>query len=81
MKMSNVSTNGELTPYDTGKRAEPKVWTRSHIEDDDDYGKVDFDTDSDYTVATLYIEKDADGTFALRGYSNEPLKIEVDINE
>lgn len=66
------------TPYDTGKRAEPKVWTSAHIEADTDYGKVDFDDDAGGTIATLYIEKDDDGTYALRGYTNEPLKADFD---
>lgn len=69
------------TPYDTGKRSEPKPWQSYHMEDDDDYGKVDFDNDEGGTLATLYIEKDDDGTYALRGYSNEPLRMEVEINE
>lgn len=67
-----------LTPYDTGKRSQPKVWTESHIEDEDDYGKVDFDDDAGGTVATLYIEKDDDGVYALRGYTNDPLKLEIE---
>ena len=66
-----------LTPYDTGKRAEPKVWEARHRESDNDFGKVDFDTEEGGTVATLYIERDEDGTYALRGYTNEPLKIEI----
>lgn len=66
-----------LTPYDTGERAEPKVWTKGHIENDGDYGKVDFDDDAGGTVATLYIEKGEDG-YALKGYTNEPLTIDVD---
>jgi hypothetical protein len=65
------------TPYDTGKRSEPKLWTKGHIEDDDDYGKVDFEDDAGGTLATLYIEKDGDG-YVLRGYHNEPLKVEID---
>jgi hypothetical protein len=71
----------DRTPYDTGKRSEPKVWTKSHIEDDDDYGKVDFENDEGGTLATLYIEKDEDGTYALRGDANEPLKVEIETDE
>lgn len=66
------------TPYDTGKRAEPKVWTTGHFESDADYGKVDFDDDAGGTVATLYIEKAEDGSYVLKGYTNEPLKVEID---
>lgn len=67
-----------LTPYDTGKRAEPKVWESRHRDSDNDFGKVDFDAEDDFTIATLYIERDADGTYALRGYMNYRLKVEID---
>ena len=56
------------TPYDTGKRSEPKVWTSGHIEDDDDYGKVDFEDDAGGTLATLYIEQE-DGGAVLKSHS------------
>ena len=65
------------TPYDTGKRAEPRPWTAPHRESDDDYGKVDFEDDAGGTVATLYIEQEEDRTYTLKGYSNEPLKVEI----
>jgi hypothetical protein len=67
-----------LTPYDTGQRAEPKVWELQHRESDDDFGKVDFNTDVDYTIATLHIEKGSDGTYTLRGYANELLRVEIE---
>ena len=66
------------TPYDTGKRLEPRAWQNAHRESEDDFGKVDFDNEESATVATLYIERDDDGTYALRGYTNEPLKVEID---
>lgn len=68
----------DRTPYDTGKRAEPKQWEKRHFESDDDYGKVDFDNDEGGTIATLYIEQEADGSYTLRGYTNEPLKVEIE---
>ena len=68
----------ERTPYDTGKRAEPRPWTAPHRESEDDYGKVDFEDDAGGTVATLYVEKDDDGSYVLRGYTNEPLRVEID---
>ena len=60
-----------LTPYDTGKRAEPKPWPKlentpgwtpigSKLEEDR-YGKVDFDDDGGSTIATIYIERDEHG--------------------
>lgn len=67
------------TPYDTGKRSEPKVWTKGHIVDDDDYGKVDFDDDAGGTIATLYIEQSDDrSSYTLKGYTNEPLKVDIE---
>lgn len=56
-----------LTPFDTGERAEPKPWiTGSNIVRDratgvgepDEYGKVDFDDDESRTVATVHVSKD-----------------------
>jgi len=67
-----------LTPYDTGTRAEPAVWEKRHRESDDDFGKVDFNADDGFTLATLYIERDPDGSYVLRGYANVELKIEVE---
>lgn len=69
------------TPYDTGKRSEPKPWGPQHIEDDDDYGKVDFEDDAGGTLAVLYIEQDDDGTWALRGEAWQSLKLEVESND
>jgi hypothetical protein len=68
----------DLTPYDTGKRAEPKVWEARHRESDEDYGKVDFNAEDDYTIATLHIRKDGDDGYILGGYTNEPLRIDID---
>lgn len=61
-----------LNPYDTGHRAQPRVWTnmgdslatlppieREFAEDR--FGKVDFEDDESRTVATVWIEKGADG--------------------
>jgi hypothetical protein len=72
----------KLTPYDTGARLQPIPWvlgtsglTRDNAED---FGKVDFDDDESSTVATLWIERQDDGSYVLKGYTNEPLKIEVE---
>ena len=74
------------TPYDTGKRSEPKPW---HVqprnlpdpEELDRYGKVDFEDDAGGTLATLYIEKDDDDSWVLRGYAWESLRLEVESND
>lgn len=69
----------EPDPYDTGERAEPKVWLEEHRESADDFGKVDFNDDVDYTVATLWVERRADGKgYVLKGYANEPLEVEIE---
>lgn len=49
----------DLTPYDTGARAEPHAW-RPRVDDPDSYGKVDFEDDASQTVATVHIEWDND---------------------
>jgi len=63
-----VSTT--LTPYDTGKRAEPGVLSvqplggMEPIErelEEDRYGRVDFDDDASETVAQIWIERDEHG--------------------
>lgn len=56
-----------LTPYDTGKRAEPHIWsiTDPGAEpgsviwgiDQDRYGRVDFDDDGGETLVTVWVEK------------------------
>ena len=69
----------DRTPYDTGKRSEPKVWGKKHFEGPEDWGKVDFENDEGGTLATLYIEQDDDGTYAIRGDANEPLKVEIEM--
>ncbi|MFW0775267.1 hypothetical protein ACLRGI_19120 [Paenarthrobacter nitroguajacolicus] len=66
-----------LTPYDTGARTEPRIWEAKHRESEDDFGKVDFNTDSDFTVASLWMERRGHD-FALRGYNNQPLEIEIE---
>lgn len=55
-----------LTPYDTGERAEPILWQQSRVRvitemehgDPDDIGKVDFDNDEGATIATVHVSKD-----------------------
>lgn len=69
------------TPYDTGKRSEPKPWQSYHMEDDDDYGKVDFEDDAGGTVAVLYIEKGDDGVYVLKGDAWVSLKIDIQSND
>lgn len=63
-----------LTPYDTGERAQPMVWTtpdrrRPEEHDPDRYGKVDFEDDSGTTLATVHVER-VDGCYVLVAYSH-----------
>lgn len=71
-----------LTPYDTGERLSPIPWVQGEAKrrgtaKPDDYGKVDFDNDESSTAATLYIEK-REGGYTLKGYTNEPLDVDID---
>lgn len=62
-----------LTPYDTGARCEPRVWstpTQLALEEsspdaraieEDRFGRVDFDNDEASTVCTVHIERGEDG--------------------
>lgn len=62
-----------LTPYDTGQRAEPKVWltrTRNAFTqldeadretEEDRYGKVDFDDDEGTSIVTVWVERNERG--------------------
>lgn len=64
---------GYLTPYDTGKRAEPQPWgtisrdalaEASPIElalEEDRFGKVDFDDDEGASVVTIWVERNDRG--------------------
>lgn len=66
-------TSKNLTPYDTGKRAEPKPWPIRPLDgvigftpigkelEEERYGKVDFDDEEGLTVATVWIERDEHG--------------------
>jgi len=78
---SEAEPTSNLTPYDTGERLEPRTWVTSTAgvtkDNADDFGKVDFDADDGRTVATLWIERKPDGTYALKGYANEPLSNEI----
>jgi hypothetical protein len=76
---AEAARRASLTPYDKGTRAEPKVWEARHREDDGDYGKVDFNNEEGGTIATLYIEMSDDRSYyTLKGYTNEPLRVEID---
>lgn len=59
----------EPTPYDTGKRLEPRAW-QPDKRDPDTYGKVDFEDDAGEDVMTLYVEPDTEGGHVIRGYQH-----------
>lgn len=54
----------ELTPYDTGAVAEPKLWP-GHT------GKVDFDNDEASTLATVWLDHAPTGDYVLHVESGE----------
>lgn len=70
--MSDQPT-GELTPYDTGDRCEPKLWQPGRLavldamrhSEDEHVGKVDFEDDSGETVCTVHVERDESGVFRM----------------
>lgn len=56
-----------LSPYDTGKRCEPKSWIPygtkvSEITPAENFGKVDFEDDCGDTVVVVLVERADDGT-------------------
>jgi hypothetical protein len=64
-----------LTPYDTGARLEPAVWVlpdrrRPEEFEPDRYGKVDFNDDTDTTLATVHAER-VEACHVLVVYSHE----------
>ena len=64
------------TPYDTGERAEPTAWSVG--EDDEDYGKVDFDDDAGETIATVWFERRDDGKYELVVDHGRDISIRMD---
>lgn len=65
-----------LTPFDTGDRLEPHVWTGAH---DSDLGKVDFDDDEGRTVVTVHGERsEVDGSYVLKIGSHGGVTVVVD---
>jgi hypothetical protein len=72
-----------LTPYDTGQRLEPAVWVlpdrrRPEEHEPDRYGKVDFNDDTNTTIATVHAER-VETCHILVVYSHET-NTEVRIN-
>ncbi len=65
--MTHIDTPREPSPYDTGERAEPKVWPVAFEGkvDLDRYGRVDFDDDESATIATVRVQRTPDGRYEL----------------
>lgn len=71
------------TPYDTGERAEPKMWVGrrdgewragsalDRPAEFDDFGRVDFDDDSSQTFGTVHGVRGEDGTFTLHVFLHD----------
>ena len=74
-----------LTPYDTGQRAEPKLWQHSRAEvlqvmrhgEAEDIGNVDFDDDEGTTVATVHFPDVRAATAAATAIVNSGAGIRV----
>lgn len=59
-----------LTPYDTGQRAEPHIWpvpeslsTVARVLDESRFGKVDFEDEEGVTIATIWVERNERGHY------------------
>ncbi len=75
------------TPYDTGDRMEPRPWISDRTADAirrgraqldaDRFGRVDFDNDAGATIATVYIERTADGHTLHVEYHGAPDGLEI----
>ena len=69
------------TPYDTGERLEPKLYVTSTAgltrDNAKDFGMVDFDNDSGETLATVWAERNPDGSYTLHVEKFTELKVEV----
>lgn len=82
-------TDSYLSPYDTGKRAEPQPWAHSPANvvaemapiaremAEEMFGKVDFDNDESAHVATVWFEKNADDHYVLHVAGMDDVRIEV----
>lgn len=75
-----------LTPYDTGQRAEPKLWQRTRAEvlqvarhgEAEDIGNVDFDDDEGATVVTVHVSRDPDGGHTVHVMPHaEPIRLDL----
>lgn len=79
-----IAMRSDLTPYDTGKRAEPKPWatvtgrelaTSEPIDRgllEDRFGKVDFDDDESSTIVTVWVERDELGRVIVNVQEQRP---------
>lgn len=76
------------TPYDSGKRLEPKVWVDPRtalageellrLATNDDYGRVDFDDECSQTRLTLWVENEGGRLHLhLETYNEAQVEIEV----
>lgn len=73
----------DRTPYDTGARAEPALWVGkiggewragtggNRPAEPGDFGRVDFDSDNGDTIATVYGDRQEDGSHILTVYAHD----------
>jgi hypothetical protein len=88
--------NTNLTPYDSGERAEPSTWTpsNSHLyslpagdrariltNHRDDFGKVDFDTPEGQTIATVWATPTGDSWTLHIAEHGAPLALAVETDQ
>lgn len=78
-----------LTPYDTGARCEPKIWSHSTavalagatgrtLEDElDRFGRVDFENDESATMVTVHVESTETGHRIVIDSQIDPEDLEI----
>ena len=79
-----------LTPYDTGQRAEPRVWTNAGDSldqfgpiargmEEDRYGRVDFDDENGDSLFTVWVDRNEQGARVvhIQQLSQTPVAIRI----
>lgn len=78
-----------LSPYDTGQRAEPRVWPLLYVDQDvapieremteDRYGRVDFDDENGDSLFTVWVDRNEQGARVvhIQQLSQTPVAIRI----
>lgn len=80
-----------LTPYDTGVRAEPRVWPTTTIDlndlapiarglEEDRFGRVDFDDENGDSLFTVWVERNEQGAHVVHIQQLGPVPVALRIH-